>query len=255
MTSIAIPALERGLDVLEHLSASPLGATASELIEATQVPRASLYRIVAVLAARGLIAAGSTTPPRYVLGPALVRLARDAPAQIDLASTAQPIMDALAASLGETVKLVVRDDSEALTIAISHSGNHVPILSRVGTRLPLHLGASQRLLLSRAPAAVLDAVAKGPMERRASQTITDPRVLRREVEALRERTWAAAENEAIEGLGAVAALISDASGNVQGALVAVFIRGKKTARRMREIRDATIHAADEISQRLGAATR
>jgi DNA-binding IclR family transcriptional regulator len=255
MAGTAIPALERGLDVLEHLSASPLGATATELIEATRVPRATLYRIVAVLAARGLITAGPATPPRYVLGPALVRLARDAPPQIDLVSAAQQVMDALAASLGETIKLVVRVDTEALTIAISHSGNHVPILSKVGTRLPLHLGASQRLLLSRAPPAILEAVAKGPMERRASRTITNPRLLRREVKALRDRNWAATESEGIEGLGAVAALINDASGSAQAALVAVYIRGRKTTRRLREIRDATIQAAEEISRRLGAAAR
>ena len=255
MAGIAIPALERGLDVLEHISASARGATAIELIEATRVPRATLYRIVAVLAARGLITAGATAPPRYVLGPALVRLARDAPPQVDLASIAQPIMNALATRLGETIKLVVRVETEALTIAISHSGNNVPILSRVGTRLPLYLGASQRLLLSRAPPSILDAVAKGPMERRASRTITTARLLRRDVKALRDRTWASTESEAIEGLGAVAALINDASGTAQAALVAVYICGKKSARRLREIREATIDAADEISQRLGAAAR
>ncbi len=253
MTAIAIPALERGLDILERIGAAPLGATATELIEATGVPRATLYRIVGILAARGLISAGAGKPPRYVLGPALVRLARDAPPQVDLAATAQPIMDALAATLGETIKLVVRVETEALTVALSHANHHVPILSRVGTRLPLHLGASQRLLLSRAPPAVLEAVAKGPMEKRASRTITSARVLRREVKALRECTWTATESEGIEGLGATAALIHDASGAAQGALVAVYIRGRKGARRLREIRDATVRAADEISQRLGAA--
>lgn len=255
MTAIAIPALERGLDILERIGAAPLGATATELIEATGVPRATLYRIVAILAARGLISAGANKPPRYVLGPTLVRLARDAPPQVDLASTAQPVMDALAATLGETIKLVVRVESEALTIAISHANHHVPILSRVGTRLPLHLGASQRLLLSRAPAGVLEQVARGPMEKRASRTITSARVLKREVKALRDQTWTATESEGIEGLGATAALIHDESGSAQAALVAVYIRGRKSARRLREIRDATIRAADEISQRLGAAAQ
>ena len=102
---MAIPALERGLTVLECIGASPLGATATELIEATRVPRATLYRIVAVLASRGLITAGPTTPPRYVLGPAPVRPARHAPPQVDLASPAQPNMHALAESLGETLNL------------------------------------------------------------------------------------------------------------------------------------------------------
>ena len=58
MAGSSIPALERGLSVLECIGASPMGATAIELIEATGVPRATLYRIVALLADRGLIAAG-----------------------------------------------------------------------------------------------------------------------------------------------------------------------------------------------------
>jgi len=74
------------------------------------------------------------------------------------------------------------------------------------------------------------------------------------VKALRDRTWAATESEGIEGIGAVAALIHDASGAAQAALVAVYIRGRKTTRRLREIRDATLRAGDEISQRLGAAS-
>ena len=253
MSGSSIPALERGLSVIEHIGASPSGATAAALIEAMGVPRATLYRIIAVLSARGMITAGRGRPPRYFLGPALVRLAKGAPAQVDLASIAQPIMDGLAAGLGETIKLVVRVDAEALTIALSHSGNHLPILSSVGTRLPLHLGASQRLLLSRAPLEILDAVTRGPMEKRASRTICDPDELRREVDALRDRSFAETESEGVEGLGAIAALITDASGATQAALVAVYIRGKKSSRRLQEIRDATIQAAAEISRRLGAA--
>lgn len=253
MVGSSIPALDRGLSVIEHIGASPSGATAASLIEVLGVPRATLYRIIAVLSARGMISAGRGRPPRYFLGPALVRLARGAPPQIDLASIAQPIMDGLAAGLGETIKLVVPVETDALTIALSHSGNHLPILSSVGTRLPLHLGASQRLLLSRAPLEILEAVTRGPMERRASRTICDPDELRREVDALRGRSVAETESEGVEGLGAIAALVTDASGTAQAALVAVYIRGKKSVRRLQEIRDATIQAAGEISRRLGAA--
>ncbi|MEO8137003.1 MAG: hypothetical protein ABI831_23870 [Betaproteobacteria bacterium] len=46
---------------------------------------------------------------------------------------------------------------------------------------------------------------------------------------------------------------SDVSGTAQATLVAVYIRGRKSARRLGEIRDATIQAAAEISRRLGAA--
>jgi DNA-binding IclR family transcriptional regulator len=93
------------------------------------------------------------------------------------------------------------------------------------------------------------------MERRASRTITSARALRREVQALRKRTWAATVSEGVEGLGAIAALVHDATGEAQAALVTVYICGKAAARRFDQLRDATLQAAAEISQRLGASAR
>ena len=71
-------------------------------------------------------------------------------------------METLAAELGETVKLVVRDGREALTVA-AVIPRDACIASRVGTRLPLHVGASQRLLLAHAPAEIRDAVLASPL--------------------------------------------------------------------------------------------
>ena len=177
------PALERALTVLDRLGENPQGLSAAELAAAAGVPRASLYRMLRVLAEREFVVAAVGG---YRLGPAVTRLASRI-AMRDLPALAQPLMDALCARTGESVKLVLREGTEAVTVAAAHSGNDARIAVRIGTRLPLYVGASQRLLLSRAPADVVAAVLAAPRARVASGTIAGARELRRNLAELAQR--------------------------------------------------------------------
>ena len=138
-----------------------------------------------------------------------------------------------------------------LTVAAAHSGNDARIAVRIGNRLPLYVGASQRLLLSRAPPEVVAAVLAAPRARVASGTITGARELRRNLAELATRRSVAGHSEGIEGVGAVAACVDDATGATRAVLVSVYVQAGKTAARLRELREATEAAAHGLSQLLG----
>jgi DNA-binding IclR family transcriptional regulator len=241
------PALERALAILDRLGESPGGLSAAALATAVEVPRASLYRMLRVLAEREYVVVADGG---YRLGPAVTRLAGRI-ATRDLPALAQPLMDALSARTGESVKLVVREGTEAVTVAAAHSGNDARIAVRIGHRLPLYVGASQRLLLSRAPPEVVAAVLASPRRRIASGTITGARELRRSLAELALFQSVAGHSEGIEGVGAAAACVDDATGATRAVLVSVYIQAGKTATRLRELREATEDAARELSRLLG----
>lgn len=241
------PALERALTLLDRLGENPQGLSAAALADAAGVPRASLYRMLRALAAREYVVAIGGT---YRLGPAVTRLAARISAR-DLPALAQPLMDALCARTGESVKVVVREGTEAVTVAAAHSGNDARIAVRIGTRLPLYVGASQRLLLSRAPADVVAQVLAAPRARVASGTITGARELRRNLAELAQQPSVAGHSEGIEGVGAVAACVDDATGATRAVLVSVYIQAGKTAARLRELREATEVTAQQLSRLLG----
>lgn len=245
----ATPALERALAVLEWLAARPQGASAAQIAAATGVPRASLYRMLRVLGRGGYVVAGGAG---YALGPGVARLAAGVPAR-ELTSLAQPVMEALCAEVGESVKLVIRDGLEALTVAATNSGRDARITVRIGTRMPLYVGASQRLLLSRSPPEVVDAVLAAPRRRHASGTIVAARELRRSLAELARADVVTGYSEGIEGLGAVAARIVDAAGATPAVLVCVYLQTGKSAGQLREIREATERAAHTLSRALGSA--
>jgi DNA-binding IclR family transcriptional regulator len=243
----SMPALERAIAVLEELGKHAGGLPAPALAKLTGIPRATLYRMLRVLTAHAYVVQG---PAGYVLGAGIGRLAARVPVR-EIAVLAQPIMDALCAQIGESVKLVARDGMDALTLAAAHSGNDARIAVRIGYRIPLYVGASQRLLLSRAPADIVAAVLSMPRRRVASGTITGARVLRADIERLRGERVAVGHSEGVEGVGAIAARVDDATGATRAVLVSVFIQMGKSAARLRQIRDATVAAAGELSHLLG----
>ena len=244
------PALSRGLAVLRALAGSGEGLTAAELASVVGAPRATLYRILRTLVNEGFAAPAPGGGGRYGMGPALRTLDARAGQPPDLSSAARPVMDALAAVLGETVKLVVREGREAVTVAVTIPRRDSCIASRVGTRMPLHVGASQRLLLAHAPPTVRDDVLGGPLPRVASRTITSSARLARDLASLAGRRHVAGHDEGVEGVGATAALVGAEDSEPVAALVAVYVFASQGARRLAEIRRRTSEAADAITRAL-----
>jgi len=244
------PALSRGLAVLRALAGRGEGLSAAELAARVGAPRATLYRILRTLVNEGFASPAPGAGGRYVLGPALRTLRAEARQPRDLEPAARPVMDALAARLGETVKLVVREGLEAVTVAVTIPRRDSCIASRVGTRMPLHVGASQRLLLSHAPDKVRDAVLAGPLPRVASRTITSSARLARDLGSLAGRRQVAGHDEGVEGVGATAALVGPERAEPVAALVAVYVFASQGARRLAEIRRRTSEAADAITRAL-----
>ena len=207
MTETAVPSLERAIELLLMLESAPEGLSAQSLMVQTDTPRATLYRILRVLGHYGVVQQAVGGEGLYRLGPTVARWGAQVQTARELIAVAQPLMDALSVEIGETVKLVVRDRLEAVTVAVARSPLDARVASLVGTRLPLHLGVSQRLLLSRAPQSLIQEVLAGPLEKRTSRTLADPARLQASLEQLCERRSAAGQGEGQNGVGAAAALI------------------------------------------------
>ncbi len=241
------PAVERTIDILQAIGANTEGLSAQALASRTGTPRATLYRILKVLLARGVVQQVDGQSGLYELGPALAQLVGQSQPPRDLVELARPGMQRLAFSVRETVKLVVVDGLEALTLAVADPGLEACVSSRIGTRMPLHIGVSQRLMLAHLPATVLRQVLSRPLERRTPRTMIDPAVLRASIESLRRVDSAQGQSEGIAGVGAAATLLRGSQEEVLGALVAVYIHTGKTAAQLESLRERVARAAAEIS--------
>lgn len=244
------PALRRGLAILRALAAAPDGLSVAEIAHTVDAPRATLYRLLHTLVLEGFARPAPKTRGRYVATEVLSRLAGRGDGH-DLVAIARPTMDALVATLDETVKLVVRDGLEALTLAVSLPARDSCIASRSGARLPLHVGGSQRLLLAHAPRDIRERVLAGPLRRVTARTIVSRRRLQAELDDLAVRRDVASHGEGVDGVGATTALVGRAGEEPRAALVVVYVYASQSSRKLAEIRRATRRAADRITEGLG----
>ncbi|WXG69451.1 IclR family transcriptional regulator [Rhodococcus sovatensis] len=94
----------------------------------------------------------------------------------------------------QTVHLAVRDGHDAVYVEKIHGHSSLPLPSQIGGRLPLTCTAVGKALLAPEDPAVQEEILSRPLRRYTPRSITDPKVLARELDSIR-RTGIAIERE------------------------------------------------------------
>lgn len=153
------------LSLLAYFEPSRPSATMGTLSRVINAPKSTAYRYVALLREFGFLV--EVPGGQYALGPRALGMARAAQAAIDYADIARPVMERLSHETGETVFLLRRVSDHAVCIGREDPPNPVRFFLEVGTPVPLHEGASPKLLLAhmapRERAAYLSKYRKGKL--------------------------------------------------------------------------------------------
>lgn len=222
----------RALAVLDAFDSRAPRLTLSEIAERSGTPLATAHRLVGELAAWG----GLTRRPdgRYQIGRRLWDLGLLAPVQLELRPVAHPFLLDIHTATRQTVHLAVRDDLRALYVERISGRESVPVVSQVGSRLPLHATGVGKVLLAAAPDTVLEQVL-GALSRETRHTVVDPARLRREVAEARRRGFARTAEEMSLGASSVAVPVAVETGTgrvVAGALGIVVASSRRDLLRL-----------------------
>ncbi|WP_197321429.1 IclR family transcriptional regulator [Saccharomonospora sp. NB11] len=140
--------LDRGLRALDIISQSPTGITVAELASELGVHRAICYRIVATLEAHSLVARTDSGRLRLGVG-AAVLLSRFEP---QFLHGARPVLTELADRTHATAFVAAAEGSECVVLMVAEPSDAVfRVGYRVGSRHPLHRGASGIAILAMRP--------------------------------------------------------------------------------------------------------
>ncbi|MDO5605433.1 MAG: IclR family transcriptional regulator [Paracoccus sp. (in: a-proteobacteria)] len=146
------PALDKGLDIIEILAASPQPMTRAGITREMGRSASEAYRMLERLVARGYVTRIDGTDG-YALTMKLFLLAHAHPPLRRLAVQAQPLMDRFAAGTRQSCHLVVPDSRCAVVIAQASPAAHWEFRIRVGAQLDLFSTGSGLTLLAFQPAA------------------------------------------------------------------------------------------------------
>jgi DNA-binding IclR family transcriptional regulator len=240
-----IGAAERAIAVLDAVAeGGELGT--NEIARRTGMTPSTVSRQLGTLAASGLVERVSATG-RYRLGIRVVHLANALLARLDVREVARPHLVALAAATGETATLSVPAEEDAVTIDFVPGAHQVQPVSRLGRPSIAHATSAGKVMLAFSGRELPD----GPLRAYTAQTITDPRVLARQIADVRERGWADAIEEREQGLSAIAAPIRSSRGELEAIVALQGPSSRFDATAIEGARPFLLERAETISRELG----
>ena len=209
----------RALRVLDAFDAEHARLTLSEIAERSGTPLTTAHRLLADLAAWGALV--RRADGRYVVGRRLWDLGLLAPVQAELRQVASPFLQDVHTATRDTVHLAVRDGLHALYVDRVSGRESVPVVSQVGSRLPLHAVGVGKVLLAAAPPDVVEEALRAP-SRQTRHTVVDPARLARELAEVRRSGSARTSEEMSLGAASVAVPVVVARGGAPTVVAAAL---------------------------------
>lgn len=243
----AVPALEKGLDVLELLAKLSAPITPSQIAQRLGRSLQEVYRMVLALERRGYI----VRPPgeeALVLSTQLFGLATMFPPFRRLVDAAQPIMNALALEASQACHMAVLDGINQRIVAQVDSPAPIAIRLRVGAASPAVRGVSGRTMLAFQPPSIQEWMLR---ESQAFQSADWLKACERRIADIRARGYELIEGEVVHGVIDLSFPILDADGRSLAALTMPFLTSYQVAVPFEEAAPMLHQAAERITMILG----
>ncbi|MGY3204729.1 IclR family transcriptional regulator [Streptomyces sp. TE5632] len=204
----------RALAILGAFDGRHRRLSLTELAARAGLPVPTAHRLVGELVAWGALS--RTASGEYVVGRRLWDIGLLAPVHTGLQQIASPYLHDLYGATLATVHLAVRDGLQALYVDRLSGHASVPVVSAIGSRLPLHATGVGKVLLAHAPADVQEEVL-ADLPRITPYTVSRPGPLRGQLKKVREDDYATTVEEMSLGACTVAVPIRS-----DGAVVAAL---------------------------------
>ncbi len=251
----AVPALHRGLDILEALLDEPQW-TAPELGRQLGLPRSTIHDLITALVQRGYLVPADGHPVRFRLGARLAQLGAAFGSQLDLVREATPLVERIAARCEETVNLAILDGTHVIYLVKVDSIHPIRMVSAVGRRLPAHCTSLGKAMLADLPLEQFRELYpdRVPLEAMTPFSITTAAALRIRLAEVRASGIAFDDRESDEGMWCVGAPVRDHAGAVVAGLSISTPMMRRTPEHDAEWVHLVREGAAELSSRLGYGT-
>jgi len=217
-------AVRRAIAVLKAFSddAPEMGVT--EVSRKVNLHKSTVYRLLSAFEGEGLIAK-SPENGKYRLGPELIVLGEQVLRHTDVHRVALPFLRDMADRTGETVDLEVLSGGNVVTIEEIAGKHVVAAAGAIGMPWAAHATSTGKVLLAFQPPEKQRQILARTLKKFTPRTITDSKVLSRDLIKIREQGYAVSYGELEDHLIAIGLPIRSRNGD---AIAAVSISGPDT---------------------------
>lgn len=210
-----VQSVQRAFSILTVLASGALSLT--DIASQTMLPKSTVARLLATLEELGAVqrADGSLD---YLIGGTIHELVAPTSSLERLTSVVRPHLVNLADALGEATGFSVAEGYAVRFVSQVESPNPIQVRDYSGTMGPAHVGPSGLCMMADWPADEVGRYLQRPLEAFTAHTVTDPELIVKRLEQLRDDGYCWVHEEFAEGLSSVAASVRDSGGKVVGAL-------------------------------------
>ena len=243
--------LVRGLNLLELLAASPGGLALSEVAEQAELAPSTTHRLLQALHSQGFIFHNAELGV-WKIDVKTFRIGNSFLEARDFVATSRPFLRRLTASTGETANLGIRDGSTAVFLAQSESPQMMRMITRLGSRAPLHASGVGKALMAWLPEDELVRVLEERgLARITENTLHDPAALREHLAEIRQQGYACDREEHAIGMTCAAACIYNEHATPLAAISVSGPVARISEARLIELGELVRSTAEEITAQLG----
>lgn len=238
MTSVGV--LDKVMSILDAFEDGSTRLEPAGVARRVGISTPTAYRLMGAMSQHRLL---DVEGRRYRLGSRLLELGSRAHRGVHVRGVALPHMEALRDDLDETVELQIRTGHHRVPVEMAVGRRTVRTAGEIGVPLPIHLGASSRVLVAWLEENLALALAAASAEEMPGRP-WDPATYRERLRLVREQGWEYSGGERDPETSAVSAPVRDHNGYVVAALVV-----SSTLTRLAD----EVHRADIVQRLLATA--
>ena len=246
------PAVDGMLDIVEFLAKSEHPCGVTELSRQLKLTNNLIFRIMKKMEARGYVVADSASA--YQLGPAFFSLGMKLHARFDLRRQGRAFIEELCRETGETCQIQIPDGDRMLTIDVVTSQKDYFLTVLPGSRTYYHANAFGKCLMAYMPEEQVEKILSCELPQLTSNTQTEPKRIKEELENVRKTGLAYDREEYINGIYCVGAPVFNARGEAVAGAGMTGMANRQNRQSLKEIEKAVKLCAAGISRAIGFRT-
>ena len=213
-----VKSVSKALMILESFTPAQPSLSLNDLNKITGFYKSTILRQIDTLVDRGFVVREPETE-RYRLGSKIYFLGQIFINSSNLLRAVRPALKEVVHKLEETAGIFVVDGTERLCLILEHGPHFIRATFEPGNRLPLHAGASGKVLLAFSDESLFDQLfADTQPEKFTKKTITDRFKLRTELDQIKKQGYAVSLGERVPSAATVSVPVFGPNGTIACAL-------------------------------------
>lgn len=248
-----ISAVERAMNILELFLDGTESFSVPDFVSHLNFPRSTTHELVRTLVDLGYLFPDRNNPRRFTLGLKVFELGGAYTSNLDFVREGQSIAKEIAHKCGETVNLGVLQHRSIVYIVKVDSIHPVRLVSAVGRRIPAHVTALGKMLLSALSDREVQILYENAeeLESMTFSSIKSMKLLLKELAEVRASGIAFDNSESTPDVQCIAAPVYNHNGQMIAAMSVSVLTTRINPARREELTRMICEGAAELSSRLG----